>query len=384
MKLSNVFCFVGMVVHGAQGSASFANNGVNCASQLFRRLEGKERERSLGNGMDFNESEWVSKKYDDPSKKDILPKRLPAPSFLQVFEYKDDEQPDGSSPSLDLQQLGKTVSDIIESNLSQTGALLFRNMPIDTPSDFGRFIKAVECWQPMRYCNFGIGRQQVAGIDLSTNIPPSHTLQLHNEMAYSPKPPRRIAFYCLQPAAIGGESLLGTNQALTDVLPQNVLEEVRNCGGILYIRRHFDEHGPAGPDPSQLRLTSWQSKCYGATTIDEARQYFINQGYKDVDVDDENTITARFVHNGFVKDASSSDDVWFNIINTGLPTMVDGTKFPARLVALVEWYQWKVATVVKLRKNDWLVLDNQRVLHGRLPYQDGEGFPRQLLTVYSS
>lgn len=205
-------------------------------------------------------------------------------------------------------------------------------------------------------------------------------------MAYSPRPPRRIAFFCLQPAAIGGESLLATNQALTKALPQNILQQVRNSGGILYTRRHFDENGTLGPDRFQIRLTSWLSKCNGATTIAEARQYFINQGYKDVEFDADNTLTARFQHKGFIQDVSSpsGQDVWFNIINTGLPTTCDGTQFAAEFIAQVEWYQWQVATVLKLRKQDWLVLDNHRVMHGRLPYQDEDGARRrQLLTVYS-
>lgn len=135
-----------------QGSFSFANKGVACKTPRFRQLEGEELQRALGNGIEFNESQWVSNKHDDAiGRKEILPKRLLAPSFVQAFEYnKDDAQLsyDDSSASPDLQELGKTASDIIESNQSQTGALLFRNLPIDTPAEFRRFIDAVECWQP--------------------------------------------------------------------------------------------------------------------------------------------------------------------------------------------------------------------------------------------
>ena len=37
----------------------------------------------------------------------------------------------------------------------------------------------------------------------------------------------------------------------------------------------------------------------------------------------------------------------------------------------------------KLEAGDWLMLDNLRVQHGRLPYEPDEANPRVLLTVYA-
>jgi len=66
-----------------------------------------------------------------------------------------------------------------------------------------------------------------------------------------------------------------------------------------------------------------------------------------------------------------------------LTTTPDGTLFPSEFNDRLELYHWKAASAFKLQKNDWLVLDNKRVMHGRLPYSN-QGPERQLLTVYSA
>lgn len=75
----------------------------------------------------------------------------------------------------------------------------------------------------------------------ATNIAPKYVLACHNESAYNPLVPRRIGLICLEPAAEGGESLIVTNEALTECGPPELFEFVRKHGGVKYQRNFPDK-----------------------------------------------------------------------------------------------------------------------------------------------
>jgi len=94
-------------------------------------------------------------------------------------------------------------------------------------------------------------------------------------------------------------------------------------------------------------------------------------------------MTIRFAHPGFIRNRGR--DLWFNILGTGVPKMMDGNDFPWQTIAQTQLDEWRDVCAFKLERGDWLVLDNMRVLHGRLLYIEnpsGEA-PRTLLTVYT-
>ena len=77
----------------------------------------------------------------------------------------------------------------------------------------------------------------------ATNIPPEQLLLGHNESSYNPTVPRRIGLLCLTPAEHGGESLLVTNRDLTAAGPPELLDYVREHGGLQYTRVYPDKNG---------------------------------------------------------------------------------------------------------------------------------------------
>jgi Taurine catabolism dioxygenase TauD, TfdA family len=91
--------------------------------------------------------------------------------------------------------------------------------------------------------------------------------------------------------------------------------------------------------------------------------------------------------------------LWFNRIDYGFPvTLADGTTFPLDLQAYLKQQKRHETFALKLQQGDWLVLDNRRVQHGRLPYSDEDSDgdddynprqgvkppPRQLLVTYTT
>ena len=119
---------------------------------------------------------------------------------------------------------------------------------------------------------------------------------------------------------------------------------------------------------------------------EDAEAFFLEMGFQpsELEWDDNGCITVTNVHPGYVEDPESGDACWWNIVHTGSLTAADGTPFPPKLVAEVQRTAWEHTYAFKLRPGDWLMLDNMRVQHGRLPYVASDEQKRQLLTVYSS
>ena len=61
----------------------------------------------------------------------------------------------------------------------------------------------------------------------------------------------------------------------------------------------------------------------------------------------------------------------------------DGAPFPPEAVARLQRDRWRATHAWKLLAGDWLVLDNLRVQHGRLPFVPDQARPRTVLTVYT-
>lgn len=349
----------------------------------FRGIDNaSEAQAALGDGIVFNTS-WLMREHSADDLR-TLPEALSPPSFVKVYIYEQsvDCKKANSTSCENLAELGRKAAEIIDTNMSKSGAMLFRNLPIKNALEFKRFFEAAE-WPTVEYVAYGADRPKLEGIDLTTDIPNQYAIGIHNEMAYSPNPMGKIAFFCIQPAEVGGETILARNKEFTAILPQEMLDYLREAGGVLYTRRHFDANGSTGPDFSQRRFSSWQHKCR-KTSKEEAMAYFVDLGFerRDMQFDMEGTLTIRFQHPGFIKHEDSKD-VWFNAINSGLFTTPDDRPFPSEFLDELELYSWQSTSAVKLQRGDWLVLDNKQVLHGRLPYSK-EGPTRQLLTVYSA
>jgi hypothetical protein len=197
-------------------------------------------------------------------------------------------------------------------------------------------------------------------------------------MAYNPLSPGRIAFFCLQDAVEGGETILIKNADLSLSISSEIQDLVRQHGGILYRRTYHDRSNNAEvSQPSHM--ISWQDKC-GTEDRDEAVRFFTDIGIaaEDVYFDDEGALIAQNIHSGF-----NNDGNWFNILGLGEFKLADGTSVPPELLLKLNRDKWKHVRALKLLTGDWLVLNNLTVQHGRLPYKNSPDQQRTILTVYT-
>ncbi|KAG8460285.1 hypothetical protein KFE25_011776 [Diacronema lutheri] len=327
-----------------------------------------------------------------PSSQQPLRCEPPPAGFVTVLRASTDGAAAAAESDEGLRALGEAARRRIDELLPASGAVLVRGLPMRTADAFSQFWRGVREAPPAlvegRYCSMGpsTGRAQLAGIDLATNVPPEFLLLCHNELCYNPLTVGTIALYCVAPAPVGGETLVARNEALARSHSDAVRAFVDEHGGLLYERAYYDANhkhvitsGATG---------SWQDKCGLPRDAPRsgAEAFFAAMGFarEQLHWDDDGGLVVRNVHPGYRVDPLTGERSWWNIAHTGSVKAADGTPFPKRLVAEVQRTGWAHTYAFKLLAGDWLVLDNLRVQHGRLPYFADPSRPRCLLTVYDT
>jgi Taurine catabolism dioxygenase TauD, TfdA family len=359
------------------------------------------------------------------------PKELPVPHhYVQVFDL--------SLPTThSLRDMGRQARQLIDRHLDHgSGAMLFRNLHhmIPNASEFATFWNHVvqsngshngntstsNKWNIMsdHLSCYNRKRQRLYDqIDRADTDVPSVTIGPHNEHSCNPYVSDRIFFYALHTAARGGESLLRRNsdmqipaQAWKILLHQNNNIYTAKLGGALVFTRSYPHAATLAAMPPEHRHPtemSWQERCQTNSTASAKRYFEQHHGITNVTFDEiDGTLTAHnllpgyyYQHHNNHKNHSAVTPVWFNRIDYGFPvTLANGTTFPLDLQAYLKRQKWHETFALKLQQGDWMVLDNRRVQHGRLPYSDEDNDgddddnprqgvkppPRQLLVTYTT
>lgn len=356
----------------------------------------------------FPDNNVGEEKGDDDNASCASKSVFPLPKFVDVFDYKastspciDVEYGVGEKESL-LRQLGREARLIIDDALdtrrnsekeeedsTTVDAVLFRGLStcIQNAHDFKAFWSGCiegEGRKEMTYVPFGAGRNTLDGVDLVTPFPPEWLLNCHNEMSYNPRPAGRIAFYCLETASTGGETILARNVDLTRYVSKELQQLVKESGGIIYRREYYDErHNPNPSSVVHRHMGSWQKKV-GANDEKAAINFFTSLGFslEDVNFDKDGTLVVENIHPGFIN-GDDDTEVWFNILFMGMFKLADGTSIPSHMLKQLKLDEWRAVHALKLHPGDWLVLNNRSVQHGRLPFVDGPDKKRTILTVYT-
>ena len=232
----------------------------------------------------------------------------------------------------------------------------------------------------MEYFPGGKKRPTIHGVDTPTNFAPHSLIECHNEMTYNPIPAGRIAFYAMQEAARGGQTLLKRNIDMTKVVSNETKTFIKQHGGIRSLKSYHDNATVPAPKSTS---GSWQ-EIHGVETYQQVQEIFLKLGFppEGMKYNPQTTIfSAIYKQPGFYRDAQGQE-IWFSNADMGNAMCADGTGIPVSLRDY-ERKKWHVTTSFKLRKGDWLVLDNMAVQHGRMPYQDSPEKTRILLDVYT-
>ena len=275
--------------------------------------------------------------------------------------------------------------DALRKRMIETGAILLRNFPIQSPADFDAVVRAAG-FQGMPYVGGAAPRNEVVkGRVLTTNeSPPSEPIPFHHEMSQVPNPPAYIMFYCDVPPEQGGETPI--------VLSNRVYKRFRDISaefadrledkGVRYIRvmpGQDDDTSPIG--------RSWRSTFLVDQPQDaEEKMRELGMEWKWLDNDELYTITKALP--AIRIDPRSGRKTFFNSVVAAYTGWVDSRNDPTQSVrcgddspiegnVLLETAEAMTEECVAFqwKKGDVLLIDNALVMHSRRPFEG----PRRIL-----
>ena len=279
----------------------------------------------------------------------------------------------------------KDNGDSLRSQMIETGAILLRNFPINSPDDFDAVVQAAG-FQGMPYVGGAAPRNEVVkGRVLTTNeSPPSEPIPFHHEMSQVPNPPAYIMFYCEVPPETGGETPI--------VLSNRVYKRFRNINeafaeqledtGVRYVRVM-----PGQDDDSSPIGRSWRSTFLVEERPDaEERMRELGMDWEWLDNDELYTVTRALP--AIRTDPRSGRKTFFNSVVAAYTGWVDSRNDPTQAVrcgddtpvdgdALLQTADAMKQECVafKWQKGDVLLIDNALVMHSRRPFSG----PRRIL-----
>ncbi|KAJ9568455.1 hypothetical protein OSB04_004421 [Centaurea solstitialis] len=275
--------------------------------------------------------------------------------------------------------------------LKETGAILFRGFPVDSPSDFNDVVEATG-FPEMNYIGGRALRTQVFGRVYTANeSPPEKHIAFHHEMATDF--PSKVMFFCEAEPEEGGETPIVLShivyERMKEAHPSFVgqLEE----HGLLYTKvasRDDDLSSPTG--------RGWQSTF---STCDKtvAEQRAAKAGAKLEWINENGSDSVKMVVGpmpAFRVDEATQRKTWFNglVFSHGGPnerdkTMVqpepvtfgDGKPLPAQAVYDCIKILEEECVVIPWKKGDVLLVDNLAVLHSRRPSVNSPEHTRRVL-----
>ncbi|GKA31577.1 clavaminate synthase-like protein [Tanacetum coccineum] len=134
----------------------------------------------------------------------------------------------------------------LKSLLKERGAILFRDCPVVSPSDFNDTVDAFG-YPEAPYIGGRASRTQVVGRVYTANeTPPEKLIPFHHEMAYVPDFPSKIVFFCEVAPGSGGQTPIVLSHIIYDKMKKLHPEFVAKLEehGVTYIILTGDEDQP--------------------------------------------------------------------------------------------------------------------------------------------
>lgn len=251
------------------------------------------------------------------------------------------------------------------SELEAHGVLLLRGFEA---ADLGGFAAFTESFELPFLLHGGIAHGPVEGAAPTIREVTGGTeaVGVHSEASGLPVRPDVLWFMCQQPAAVGGETVVCDGRALLAALPEVVVEVFRE-------RRLRYDSGPRGITPDE-----W-GRAFGTDDPAEAERR-IAAFVERLDPRLEQVVLrreegGRFVGHydvsAIVPGRGGAPEAFANALfgpYRVFPSFADGAPMPDSLLDVVGQTLAPLCRRVTWRAGDVVMVDNWRVMHGRLPF----------------
>ncbi|HYP00838.1 MAG TPA: TauD/TfdA family dioxygenase [Pyrinomonadaceae bacterium] len=271
---------------------------------------------------------------------------------------------------------------LLRRTLHASGALLLRGFAPLAPEEFAACARLFAGRDLLDYAGGVSPRDKLgAGVYTSTEYPSRLTLPLHNELSYAQRWPELLFFYCVQPAASGGETRLADSRSVLKNLDAEVVRRFKSKG-VMYVRNLHDGAGAR---------YSWQEAF---ETDDRAVvEEHCRAGGMEFAWRADGGLRLREIRPATAVHPQTGEEVWFNQADGFHPSALDpetyaelralmpedefrlnsfygdGAPLDAASLAHVREVVAREEVRVSWRAGDVLVVDNLLACHGRMPFE---------------
>ena len=266
----------------------------------------------------------------------------------------------------------------LETQLRQSGAILFRGFPLDSAETFDEFSNA------FGYPNFTYQESLSNAVRINftrrvftaNEAPKEVEIFLHHEMAQTPISPSKLFFFCKSAADEGGETPICRSDMLFAELAQEMPELAED-----FIKKglKYTTHMPALDDHASGQGRSWSSTLSVESTA-EAENKLAELGYSWQWMPDDSLKATTPVLPAVI-DLGKGKKVFYNQLIAAFMgwkgvkedpssaiTFGDGSPIPlAGLERAVELSK-KFTFDLPWQDGDVALVDNYMAMHGRKPY----------------
>jgi alpha-ketoglutarate-dependent taurine dioxygenase len=292
-------------------------------------------------------------------------------------------QLDGITPDMFISYYRKHRQEI-EDKLQRVGALKFSGVQIDSLDSFQWIVDSISS-KFLSYIDGNSPRTKLSSnVYTSTEYDQTQRITMHNELSYSAKWPNKLFFSCLQPAETGGETLLADSREILTKMDSDIVSEIEKRG-IMYIR---NLHGGMGMGPS------WQETF--ETDDPQQLEAYCTQYAINFEWTANGSLKLKQFSKGITEHRATHEKIWFNQIDQFHPchlgeemfealqlmydspenfpmyvTFGDGKEISETMVHEILAAIDEVTLAPVWQRNEFLIVDNELVSHGRNSYTGG-------------
>jgi alpha-ketoglutarate-dependent taurine dioxygenase len=270
----------------------------------------------------------------------------------------------------------------INADILQNGAVLFRGVKMEDPSDFDQAVRNVE-EEFTDYIDVSYQRRKLTSkVYISTEYDRSLPIKLHNELSYASRWPSRLFFGCLVNAPVGGETSIADSAEIVTRMDPSLLSELKTRK-IRYVR---NLHGGVGLGPS------WQETFKTEKPSDV--EAFCKEEMMKFQWGDDGSLKLEAIRPPVRTHPITNREVWFSVAELYHPyhfdkeyyeslldlvdgdveklplysSYGDGTAIPNNVIQEIINTVEAEMKLVRWNCNELLLVDNMRCSHGRMPY----------------